>query len=156
MSAAHNIVLAGLALLALGVGAHADNASELSVEVAAGNRSVTINGGSPMMVEQINKEDEPRLLTTFNSGLHYMGMPARVESCAQEIDIPVGVGGGNNSYGAVCELTFPGQTRPVKVAMCADEAVGYVAIANLAPTPPTPTFPEALLINFVATNCFGG
>jgi hypothetical protein len=73
-----------------------------------------------------------------------------ITACDLLVDVPVGNGGGNNSFGGYCTLKNQGRTQKVKI--CNDELVGHFKVEPAGANMPT----SSDLAKFVADNCFGG
>ena len=88
----------------------------------------------------------------FNRDLKAHGIKGRIVSCALLIDLPVGIVGGNHSYGGYCKLVDDHGARR-QVAVCNDDKAGHFKLerANAATD-----WSEDALAEFVAKNCYGG
>ncbi|MDO8208273.1 MAG: hypothetical protein Q7T38_10735 [Gallionella sp.] len=82
---------------------------------------------------------------SFNSILRAMKL-GNITQCNFLIDVP---GGRNHSYGGICTLSKNGHKS--KVMVCNDEMVGHFKMDNMDHE----VTPQEL-VNYVASNCYGG
>jgi hypothetical protein len=103
----------------------------------------------PMAVKDITAPANIARITLFlERDLQRNNIPAHVSNCVGMIDITVPVRDGNNSYGAVCDITISGKTK--KFLICNDEMVGHLAISADAISA------RDWVEHFTHNNCYGG
>ena len=88
----------------------------------------------------------------FNRDIKAHGLKGRIVSCALLIDLPVGVVGGNHSYGGYCKLVDDHGAKS-QVAICSDDRVGHFKLER---ADAAADWSEDALAEFVAKNCYGG
>lgn len=86
---------------------------------------------------------------SFNVGLKAHQIAA-VDSCAVLVDLPVGTGHGNHSFGGVCSQ--PAKAAKQTVLVCDDDMVGHFGFRVVGARKVS----IETLARFVADECFGG
>jgi hypothetical protein len=89
---------------------------------------------------------------SFNRDIKAHGLKGRIVSCALLIDLPVGVVGGNHSYGGYCKLVDDHGARS-QIAICNDDKSGHFKLER---ADAAADWSEDALAEFVARNCYGG
>lgn len=90
----------------------------------------------------------PRRVRQLDRSLRKSGLPGRVLSCTDMVDVAVGTALGNHSYGGICKVAFG--SKRTDLLLCNDEMVGHFAIsASYAVT-------RERVVRFVTNNCTGG
>ncbi|HWK46039.1 MAG TPA: hypothetical protein VNT30_15060 [Stellaceae bacterium] len=111
--------------------------------------SIMIDGQSYTVKTLASPQREART-GSFDRDAQSNHLRGHVTSCAEVIAIPVGVAGGDVSYGGTCLLDQDGQTSSAEV--CNDEKLGLFKLVPVQGAKPT----HKDLTAFVAANCFGG
>ena len=101
-------------------------------------------------VSTLPEKSIPSRTLSFNKSGKFAGFKGKLSNCRGLIDVSVGVGGGNNSYGAFC--TAKRGNIDTSVAVCDDEIVGHFAVENLTSDDTN----KQHLIEFIMSNCVGG
>lgn len=100
-----------------------------------------------------NKFEFREPVSHTQSALQSVHDNSEITECSIVIDVPVGVVGGNHSYGGVCKLKTDEDSRPILNTMiCADEMVGHFAFSQLTDSDAS----VESLAEFVARSCYGG
>ena len=86
---------------------------------------------------------------SFNASLKTRKFPT-LDSCTLLIDLPVGTASGNHSFGALCQQKQEHKLSR-RILICNDEMIGHFALE-----PATKNVGKDQLIEFIATNCYGG
>ncbi|GJN52319.1 hypothetical protein [Pseudomonas tohonis] len=80
--------------------------------------------GNQSVVRVIERKAEiERRIEAFNKTLKYNKIQGQIQSCSDILDFPTGFGGGNHSYGAVCD--FRQRNKSNRVFICNDLMVGH-------------------------------
>jgi hypothetical protein len=117
------------------------------ITVSADLKTVTINGDSGHVVRILNTPDSRT--ANFNADFARHGLTDHIGSCARVISIAAGAAHGNTSYGGLCSLDGSNKRT---VAVCDDEMVGHFHTVDVD----AQNFSSRQLIEFVASNCWGG
>jgi len=111
--------------------------------------TMTINGRTyGVYIEN----DVNERVASFNKDILRNHLRGHIVSCSLLIDLPVGVVGGNHSYGGYCELADP-HGRKSLVEVC-DAYMTWDF--ELAPADAMDDRSENALAKFVAGHCYGG
>lgn len=89
-------------------------------------------------------------ILSFNQSILHAKKTGTISSCTQLINLPVGVTGGNSSFGGLCTLQDGGQSRAVEI--CNDDMFGHFEMQSVDPLATS----KKDVINFIHEECFGG
>ncbi len=107
--------------------------------------------GRSLGIYLLEGDSAKKQIESFNQSIQRKKLSGTITFCRRIIDIPVGVGGGDHSYGGLCLLEdLP--KKPEQVMICNDDLVGHLKIAPLE-MPKDDIFD---LSKFVGKNCFRG
>ncbi|WP_255032164.1 lysozyme inhibitor LprI family protein [Bordetella genomosp. 1] len=87
---------------------------------------------------------------SFNQSLEHQKQSGRIIGCSRLIDLPVGVAGGNHSFGGSCVLQEGAQRKAVRI--CNDDMFGHFQME------PSTAQDDAdkRLVDFTYAQCYGG
>ena len=142
----------------LGFFAHALTATVFGLTAFGGASATGLpHSGTIMTIENQQygvyiENDVNERVPSFNEGIRLHGLSGHVTTCSLLIDLPVGVVGGNHSYGGYCKLVDPKGTKSL-IRVCNDEMVGHFGLETANPSD---DWSEAALARFVVDHCFGG
>ncbi|QXG50028.1 lysozyme inhibitor LprI family protein [Pseudomonas viridiflava] len=106
--------------------------------------------GSGECVNVVPVRDPNSRINSFNQSLKQRKQNGQVIGCSRLIDLPVGVAGGNHSFGGVCVLQEGAQRKTVMI--CNDDMFGHFQVQ-----PSTlQDVSDKRLIDFTYAQCYGG
>lgn len=87
---------------------------------------------------------------SFNQSLEQQKQNGRIIGCSRLIDLPVGVAGGNHSFGGSCVLQEGTQRKDVRI--CNDDMFGHFQVEPSTPQDAS----DKRLVDFTYAQCYGG
>lgn len=115
-------------------------------------------GGFSREIEwQVNESvvrtiEDPKIIiertASFNKSLKHKGHTGVIKDCSDIYDFPVGIAGGNHSFGSIC--TYKHDQTTEKVFVCNDIMMGHFAVLNKF------TDTDQWKAKAIYENCYGG
>ncbi|CAB3644462.1 Uncharacterized protein conserved in bacteria%2C putative lipoprotein [Achromobacter sp. 2789STDY5608633] len=107
-------------------------------------------GNQTECVNVVPIRDPNSRVESFNQSLAQQKQSGRIIGCSQLVDLPVGVAGGNHSFGGSCVLQEGTQRKNVRI--CNDDMFGHFQVEPSTPQDVS----DKRLVDFTYAQCYGG